>query len=137
LHLGCILNDDLYTIGQFLPKMELGLPVKGLLNTQIAGLSALVLALLAGFFSWQQFNSRLVIQMRKNWSALLLMCLILTAAPFIFDHAGLNSAILCLVPFAAFVSASFSHPKRLLFPNFLFFVLIGVIMYNNWYLVKF
>ncbi|WP_295236064.1 hypothetical protein [Sediminibacterium sp.] len=131
------LNDELSSIGQFLPKMELGLPVKGLLNTQIAGLTALVLALLAGFFSWQQFNSRLVIQMRKNWSALLLMCLILTAAPFIFDEAGLHASILCLVPFAAFVSASFSHPKRLLFPNFLFFVLIGVIMYNNWYLVKF
>jgi hypothetical protein len=59
--------------------------------------------------------------MRKNWSALLLMCLILTAAPFIFDHAGLNSAILCLVPFAAFVSASFSHPKTVVVPKFSLF----------------
>lgn len=131
------LNNQLGTIGHFLPKMELAIPVQQLNNYEIAGLSALALVLLAGFFSWQQFNSRLVIQMRKNWSALLLMCFILTAAPFIFDQAGLNAAILCLVPFTAFVSASFSHPKRLLFPNFLFFVLIGVIMYNNWYLVKF
>ncbi len=131
------LNNQLTTIGQFLPQMELTVPVQQLNNQEIAGLSALVLVLLAGFFSWQQFNSRLVIQMRKNWAALLLMCFILTAAPFVFANAGLNSAILCLVPFTAFVSASFSHPKRLLIPNFLFFVLIGAIMYNNWYLVKF
>jgi len=131
------LNDDLASISQFLPKMVLELPVQKLSHQEMAGLSALVLLLLAGFFNWQQFNSRLVIQMRKNWSALLVMSFILTAAPFVFAHAGLNAAILCLVPFTAFVSASFSHPKRLLFPNFLFFVLIGVIMYNNWYLVKF
>jgi len=131
------LNNQLGAIGHYLPKMELSIPVKQLKSYEIAGLSALALVLLAGFFSWQQFNSRLVIQMRKNWSALLLMCFILTAAPFIFDQAGLESAILCLVPFTAFISASFSHPKRLLFPNFLFFLLIGVIMYNNWYLVKF
>lgn len=131
------LNNQLTTIGQFLPEMELEVPVQQLTYQEITGLSALVLVLLAGFFSWQQFNSRLVIQMRKNWSALLVMCFILTAAPFVFDNAGLNAAILCLVPFAAFVSASFSHPKRLLFPNFLFFVLIGVIVYNNWYLAKF
>ncbi|MDP3393124.1 DUF6427 family protein [Sediminibacterium sp.] len=131
------LTDELNRIGQFLPKMELTVPVQQLSNPEIAGLSVIVLVLLAGFFSWQQFNSRLVIQMRKNWAALLVMCFILTAAPFIFNNAGLNAAVLCLVPFTAFVSASFSYPKRLLFPNFLFFVLIGVIMYNNWYLVKF
>lgn len=131
------LNDQLQTIGQFFPKMGLAIPVKQLNNYEIAGLSTLAFVLLAGFFYWQQFNSRLVIQMRKNWSALLLMCFILTGGPFLFDQAGLDAAILCLVPFAAFISASFSHPKRLLFPNFLFFLLIGVIMYNNWYLVKF
>jgi hypothetical protein len=131
------LNNQLDTIGHFLPKMALAIPVKQLNNYEIVGLSVLALVLLAGFFSWQQFNSRLVIQMRKNWSALLLMCFILTAAPFIFDQAGLPAGILCLVPFTAFISASFSHPKRLLFPNFLFFLLIGAIMYNNWYLVKF
>jgi hypothetical protein len=117
--------------------MAWGLPVKGLLNTQIAGLSALVLALLAGFFSWQQFNSRLVIQMRKNWSALLLMCLILTAAPFIFDEAGLHACYFVFGSFCCICFRLFLASKRLLFPNFLFFVLIGVIMYNNWYLVKF
>lgn len=131
------LNDNLASISQFLPKMVLELPVQKLSKLEIAGLSAILLVLLAGFFSWQQFNSRLVIQMRKNWSALLVMSFILTAAPFVFAHAGLIAAILCLVPFTAFISASFSHPKRLLFPNFLFWVLIGVIMYNNWYLVKF
>lgn len=131
------LTDELTTIGQYLPKIALALPVQQLTKLEITGLSALVLVLLAGLFSWQQFNSRLVIQMRKNWSALLVMCFILTAAPFIFYDAGLTAAVLCLVPYTAFVSASFSNPKRLLFPNFLFFVLIGVIIYNNWYLVKF
>jgi hypothetical protein len=131
------LNDELAIIGQFLPNMEMAVPVKQLTKLEFVALSTLAFVLLVGFFSWQQFNSRLVIQMRKNWSSLLVMCFILTAVPFIFENAGLNAGILCLVPFTAFVSASFSNPKRLLFPNFLFFLLIGVIMYNNWYLVKF
>lgn len=131
------LTDDLGKLNNYLPRIAIGLPVNQLNNAALIGLIGLALALLAGFFNWQQFNSRLVIQMRKNWAALLVMCLILTAAPFIFFNAGLSSAILCLVPFTAFVSASFSYPKRLLFPNLLFFILVGVIVYNNWHLVKF
>jgi hypothetical protein len=131
------LNNALGKLNDYLPQLAFALPVKQLNSAALVGLIALAFALLVGFFYWQQFNSRLVIQMRKNWAALLVMCFILTAAPFVFYNAGLNAAILCLVPFAAFVSAAFSYPKRLLFPNLLFFILVGVIVYNNWHLVKF
>lgn len=131
------LNDNLGKLDDYLPRLTIGLPVNQLNNAALVGLIALALALLVGFYHWQLFNSRLVIQMRKNWAALLVMSFILTAAPFIFFNAGLASAILCLVPFTSFVSASFSYPKRLLFPNLLFFILAGVIAYNNWHLVKF
>lgn len=131
------LNDSIEKLYDYIPTIVVALPVKKLNNAELVGLIGLALALLAGFYHWQQFNSRLVIQMRKNWAALLVMTFILTAAPFVFSNVGLAAAILCLVPYTAFISASFSYPKRLLFPNLLFFILAGVIVYNNWYLVKF
>jgi hypothetical protein len=131
------LNNALGKLNDYLPQLAFALPVKQLNSAALVGLIALAFVLLVGFFYWQQFNSRLVIQMRKNWAALLVMCFILTAAPFVFYNAGLTATILCLVPFTAFVSAAFSYPKRLLLPNLLFFILVGVIVYNNWHLVKF
>jgi hypothetical protein len=131
------LNNALGKLNDYLPQLAFALPVKQLNSAALVGLIALAFVLLVGFFYWQQFNSRLVIQMRKNWAALLVMCFILTAAPFVFYNAGLTATILCLVPFTAFVSAAFSYPKRLFLPNLLFFILVGVIVYNNWHLVKF
>jgi hypothetical protein len=40
-----------------------------------------------------------------------------------------------LVPLAAFASNAFSTPRRLLFPNILFWLAIGVLAYNNWELI--
>lgn len=131
------LTNQLVRLNDFVPDLMIGLPVQKLNYAEIAGLIGLAFSLLAGLVYWQKFNSRLIIQMRKNWAVLLVMSFILSAAPFIFFNAGLGSAILCLVPFTSFVSSSFSYPKRLLFPNLLFFILLGVIVYNNWYLVKF
>lgn len=131
------LTNQMHLMAQFFPTLVLDLPMQYMSQAQWIGLGGLVFALLVGLINWQRFNSRLVIQMRKNWSALFLMCLILVAAPFVFKQAGLVSAALCLVPFSAFVAAAFSFPKRLLFPNFLFWVLVGIIVYNNWFLLKF
>lgn len=130
------LNNQLADLVNYLPNLQLSLPVSTLNSTLIAGLSILAFSILIGIFFWQQFNSRLVIQIRKNWSALLVTGLLICATPFIFKQAGLTSAFLCLVPFSAFVSSAFSYPKRLLFPNFLFWLMVGVIVYNNWQLIK-
>lgn len=134
---GLFLNDQLGSITRFLPNPGLVLPVAEAGPPLIVSSSLILLSLLSGIICWQQFNSRLVIQIRKNWSVMLLMGLILLAVPFIFEDAGIQAAFLCLVPMSAFASNAFSYPKRLIFPNLLFFLILGGVLYNNWLVFKF
>ncbi len=120
----------------YLPRVKIGLPVDILTPQLGTGIIVIFLCFFAGIFYWQKFNSRLAIQIRKNWSVLLLMAIVAICIPFISHHSFISSSILCLVPFSAFISNAFSYPKRLLFPNLLFWILAAVIVYNNWALIK-
>ncbi len=78
----------------------------------------------------------MVIQIRKSWSVLIVMLLLLLPVPLIFSGADIHAAILLLVPAAAFASCGFLYPKRLLIPNLLFWLAVAIIVHNNWVLVK-
>lgn len=97
----------------------------------ITGSLTFLVAVITGLFSWQQFNSRLVIQMRKNWSVLVLTLFIVMVSPFIFRYAGITTFLMAAVPASTFVGAAFSYPKRLILPNLLFWILVVVIVLNN------
>lgn len=120
----------------YLPKIHFEVPALIFNKSLIISLSVFLLGFLAGFIYWQQFNSRLVIQIRKNWSVLLLMSLFLIAVPFVFKGVGIQACFICLVPVSAIVSNAFSYPRRPIFPNLLFWLMIIAIVYNNWELVK-
>lgn len=134
---GLYLTNQLPLISSWLPDWEIPRQLNPLKQAEWIGLSSFLMSFFIGLFFWQQFNSRLVIQMRKNWSSLLVMTLIMAIAPIAFHNAGFEAALLCLVPVVPFASASFSFPRRLLFPNLLFWLLLAAVMYNNWQIVKF
>lgn len=134
---GLYLTNQLPLISSWLPDWEIPRQLNPLKQAEWIGLSGFLMSFFIGLFFWQQFNSRLVIQMRKNWSSLLVMTLILAFAPVVFYSVGFEAALLCLVPVVAFASATFSFPKRLLFPNLIFWLLLAAVMYNNWQIVKF
>ncbi|WP_438946198.1 hypothetical protein [Sediminibacterium sp.] len=134
---GLYLTNQLSLVSNWLPDLEIPQTLTPLTKSEWIGLSAFLISFFIGLFYWQQFNSRLVIQMRKNWSSLLVMTLIMAIAPIAFHNAGFEAALLCLVPVVPFASASFSFPRRLLFPNLLFWLLLAAVMYNNWQIVKF
>ncbi|MDP1844992.1 MAG: hypothetical protein Q8K64_16375 [Sediminibacterium sp.] len=131
------LNDRLGEIYAYLPHWALVVPAVKMDAAFIVGISVLAIAFIVGFICWQQFNSRLVIQIRKNWSAMLLMCLILLAVPFVFRDGGLPAAFMCILPLSVFISNAFSYPQKLFLPNLLFWGMFGVVMYNNWQIIKF
>ena len=131
------LHDELYKITNFIPQTSFGIPNFKIDNIFIQSVAVLGLSFLSGLICWRQFSSRLLIQMRKNWNALLLMCLVLLAAPFVYKDFGIYSSIMCIVPLSAFISNGFSYPKRLVFPNLLFLLMMAVVVYNNWYMIKF
>jgi len=129
-------NNHLNRFFNYLPNIRFGIPSVQLNTSFTVSIIVLALSILAGLFYWQQFNSRLVIQLRKNWNTILLMCFVLLPAPFVFKQAGIQSAFLCLVPLSAMVSNAFSYPKRFFLSNLLFLMMFIAVVYNNWQLIK-
>jgi hypothetical protein len=130
------LNDQLTAFSSYLPYLQLNLPLEKWDVPLIVRLSVLLIVLLAGLYYWQVSNKRMVIQIRKNWGVMMVMLLILLPIPFIFLHAGIESALMSLVPLGAFAGNTFSYPRRLVVPNILFWLCVIVIAYNNWWFIK-
>ncbi len=130
------ISDQTKTFSSFLPSLQINLPATQWSAPLIAGLSILGLVLLTGLYYWQLSNKRMVIQIRKNWGVMAVMLFILLPIPFIFLHAGLESALMALVPLGAFAGNVFSYPRKLILPNILFWLAILVIAYNNWVFLR-
>ena len=130
------LKDQTASFTSFIPYLKWNLPVNSWNVPLIIGLSVLLVTLVAGLICWQLTIQRMVIQIRKNWGVMMVMLIILLPIPFIFLHAGLESAFMSLLPLSAFASNAFSMPRRLILPNILFWLAIGVLVYNNWILIK-
>lgn len=130
------LTDQLDKFAYYTPDIEFHLPVDKVDAWFWTGLGVLVLSVLSGIYYWQQNNGRMVIQIRKTWSVMLLLLILMLPIPFMFKGTTMASAILSLIPIAAFASNVFLYPKRMLLPNLLFWAAAAVIAYNNWVLIK-
>jgi hypothetical protein len=130
------LIDQLKTINQYLPIFQIHYPVSHPDLWLWINLGYLLVVLLIGMVYWQKYHNRMVMQIRKNWSVMLVLLLILVIAPFLFAGAGMDTAILSLIPLSAFVSNAFGYPKKLLLPNLIFWAAIILVVHNNWELIK-
>lgn len=130
------LFDQMILIKAYLPYFQMHFPITHPDGWLLISLGYLAVLLLAGLFYWQKFNNRMVIQIRKNWSVMMVLLLILLVVPFTFLGAGMESAILCLIPLTAFVANGFGYPKQLSLPNLLFWMGIILVVHNNWELIK-
>ncbi len=133
---GLFLKDRLPGFTNYLPYLKWNLPLTQWNLPLIINLSVLALILLAGLYYWQISNKRMVIQIRKNWGIMMVMLLILLPIPFIFLHAGIESAIMCIIPMAAFDANLFSNPRKMYLPNILCILSFIMIIYNNWWIIK-
>lgn len=134
---GLFLTDHMSFLLSYTPELQINLPVHYMDLWLYINSGVLLLSLIIGFNQWFPANNRMVIQVRKNWGAMLVMLLILLPVPFIFKKAGLESIFLITVPLAAFISNAYLNPKRLWLPNLLFWLTIAIIIHNNWVLIKF
>lgn len=131
------ITDQTAGFQEFLPMLQWNLPLKQLDIPLILSFSFLFITLLAGLYYWQLSNKRMIIQIRKNWGVMAVMLFILLPIPFIFLHAGMESAMMSLVPLAAFAGNAFSYPRKLVLPNILFWLAAIIIIYHNWgFMVK-
>lgn len=130
------LNNQFSLVGAYLPNVSFGSPLKGLEKTYLINLGFILFATLVGLYQLQQHVGRLVIQIRKNWGVMMVLLFMLVVSPFIFSSLGAQVLLMGLIPLSATISNGYSNPKSLLVPNFLFWTALGLIIINNWHLVK-
>lgn len=128
------LTNNFHQVLLFLPRIHFHVPLLKANALFWIGLSVLLILLIAGLYYWQQNSSRMIIQIRKNWGIMLVLLLLMMPIPFIFRDESMHAAVLSLMPLAAFVSNAYLYPKKLLLPNFLFWLSVAVIINNNWQL---
>ena len=130
------LKDKLYLLHRFLPEPHFNTSFHHPDTWFWLSLSVVLLLVLVSFYYWLPNNNRMIIQIRKNWAVMIVMLLILLTVPFIFKNAGIESAVMILVPLAAFVSNAFLYPRRLLLPTVLFAAALVIVLHNNWTFIK-
>ncbi|MEP6844975.1 MAG: hypothetical protein ABI861_03200 [Panacibacter sp.] len=95
------------------------------------------IVIITGAYLWQSNSGRMVIQVRKNWSILFFMVILLIPGVFFIKNTWPDALLLAAPAAAAFVSNTWQYPKKNLLPALLFWSFIAVITYNNWFVVKF
>nr|MCU0322690.1 DUF6427 family protein [Chitinophagaceae bacterium] len=130
------LSDQFQQLPSFLPNLQLHIPIDNVNTITWIGIAVLLVTVIAGFYHNQENSGRMLLHIRKSWGVMLVLLILMLPIPFIFKNATLESALLSLVPLSAFAANFYSYPKRLLFPNLLFWLSVAFIAYNNWLLVK-
>ena len=130
------LNNQFALVGAYLPNISFGSPLHRLDKLYLINLGFTLFATLVGLYQLQSHVGRLVIQIRKNWGVMMVLLFTLILSPFMFSSLGTQVLLMGLVPLSATISNGYSNPKKLLLPNFLFWTALGLIIINNWHLVK-
>ncbi|HVX51100.1 MAG TPA: hypothetical protein VHB48_13125 [Chitinophagaceae bacterium] len=113
--------------GNFVPQKTF--PAK-IVPTAVAFGAAGIL-IITGIIVWQAQNKRMQIQVRKMWSILFIMLILMVPAIFFMKNAWPFALLLACVPGAAFAGNAFLYPGRLA-SALLFWVIIAAIIYVTW-----
>ena len=116
----------------FFPKVSIKVPaIKS--SIWLAGsILLLTIPFLIGGYYLQANMRRMLIQVRKNWSVLLVYLLLAFFIPFINSDQSFHTWILITVPFAAFHACAYFYPAKRFFPLILFFITMGYILYQQY-----
>ena len=96
------------------------------------GIFLLTITFLVGGYHVQAHLRKMLIQVRKNWSVLLIYLLLAFFIPFINSDQTFHAWILVTVPFAAFHACAYFYPVNRLFPLLIFFITIVYILYQQY-----
>jgi len=120
------------SFANFFPHISVQVPeIKS--TIWLAG-SILLLAipfLIGGFFI-QTHLHKMLIQVRKTWSIILLFLLLAFFIPFVNSNSAFNNWILAVVPFACFHASTYYYPAKKIFSTLLFFFTVGYILYQQY-----
>jgi hypothetical protein len=117
-----------------LPAVEFHLPRLPRSVWLTASISLLVIPFIIGGFFIQNNLSKMLIQVRKSWSMLLLFLMIGATVIFMNNDADYTNWMLTALPFAAFHASAYYFPVQRLFAGILHWLIFGfviVLMYTT------
>ena len=130
------LNDNLAHFLTFLPHFHWHLLNIKEQEPLLIACGAGLLLVVAGIFSWQANIGRMIIQTRRCWSLLFYMFLLSIPLLFGLDGEDMSALLLGTIPAAALASNTFVYSKNNLIQSILFWLIVIVIIFNNWFWLK-
>lgn len=130
------LTNHLHTLRSYLPQvLPHGFGIREHIPMVITAVAGLFL-IAAGFLAWNANSGKAVVQIRRSWGILLMMFLLSIPLLFLLKEGNFGYLVLGLLPAAAIASNTFVYSKSDLYQTIIFWMLIGVIIYNNWFWLK-
>ncbi|HKB43958.1 MAG TPA: hypothetical protein VKC90_06205 [Chitinophagaceae bacterium] len=93
----------------------------------------LVVPFLAGGYYVQENLRRMLIQVRKGWSLLLLYLLGAIFVPFVNSSGTFENWVMCTIPFAAFHACTYLYSNLRIFPLLLFWLTVAFVLGYQYY----
>jgi hypothetical protein len=112
----------------FWPSVSLGLPALTKSPWLAASIFLLMVPFLIGGYYVQENLRRMLINVRKAWSLLLLFLLVALLLPFINTNDSFENWIMAIVPLAAFHGCAYLYTTWRLLPYLLFWITVAVIL---------
>ncbi len=111
-----------------LPEFNFRLPIIPTSIWITIGMVLLVVPFVLGGFFVQGNLNKMLIQVRKSWSLLLLYLIIQVGIIFVNADPEYRNWMLTVLPFAAFHSAAYYYPSQRLFANILHWVIFSFVI---------
>ena len=123
---------DRLSFANFFPHLSFRIPPIRPSIWLAASALLLTIPFLMGGYYVQVHLRKMLIQVRKNWSVLLLYLLLAFFIPFINSDLSFHTWILIAAPFAAFHACAYFYPASRWLPLVLFFMSLGYILYEQY-----
>ncbi|MGK2864536.1 MAG: hypothetical protein ACSLE0_21585 [Chitinophagaceae bacterium] len=107
---------------QFIPSIQLGFPLLKQSAWLAFSVFLILVPFLAGGYYVQENLRRMLINVRKGWSLLLLYLLTALLLPFVNSSDTFENWIMAMIPMAAFHGFAYLHTNWRLFPRILFWL---------------
>lgn len=115
------------------PSLKFGLPAfPGSIYITISILLIVLVFIIGGFFVQDNLN-KMLIQVRKNWSLMLLYLIIASLVILLNTGTQYENWLICMVPIAAFHGAAYYYPTSRIFPLVLHWNLFAYAIYVNYW----
>ncbi|MGN6402663.1 MAG: hypothetical protein ACTHMD_19550 [Flavisolibacter sp.] len=120
---------DALNLKNFVPHLSVTVPaVESSIWLAISTLLLAIPFLMGGFYI-QMHLRKMLIQVRKNWSIILLYLLLAFFVPFINSNQSFHAWVLVAAPFALFHACAYFYQPRKFISLVLFFVSVGYVLY--------